>query len=196
MKDVIEKSPVKRACVSSQTASPSESREFLPVLLIDTREPDPHPWDPYLSIDWTRGTLKTGDVSLVGCEELIAIERKSLGDLISCLCTSRERFTKELQRAARIRDFHVICEGSYSDLFHGRYRSQMTPKAAWESVIALQSRYGIPFFMAGSVELAARLAESILLRWWREHLKAVQSALGPGETLTLRGKRPAGRASA
>jgi DNA excision repair protein ERCC-4 len=117
--------------------------------------------------------LWTGDFSLPGCEELICIERKELKDLISCLWSNQERFTKELQRAARIKSFYVVCEGSYEDLLRGNYRSDMNPKAAWESVLALQTRFGIPVLMAGSVQVAARLCESILMRWWKEHTKVL-----------------------
>jgi len=44
----------------------------------------------------------------------------------------------------------------------------------WESIIALHQRYRIPFLFAGSSETAARLGESILLRWWKEHVKALE----------------------
>ena len=151
--------------------------DIQPMVVIDTREPaNPHPWSKWFTVETVRGTLQTGDFSLCGCEDFIAVERKSLNDLVSCLCAGRERFTRELQRAARIQDFYVICEGSYADLMRGDYRSAMNPKSAWESVIGLQSRYGTPFFMAGSVELAARLTESILIRWFKEHVRAVESA--------------------
>jgi DNA excision repair protein ERCC-4 len=147
-----------------------------PPLLIDTREPDPHPWAPYIAVETVRAALPTGDFSLPGCEEWIALERKALDDLIGCLTTSRERFTRELQRAGRIKDFCVIVEGSYADILKGRYRSAMNSKSAWESIIALQQRFGIPFLFAGSAEIAARLAESILLRWWKEHVKVMEEA--------------------
>ncbi len=150
--------------------------DIQPTIVIDRREPSRHPWTPYFSLETVSGTLQTGDLSLAGCEEWICVERKTLDDLISCLCQGRERFTRELQRAARIPEFYVICEGSYQDLLQGRYHSKMHPRSAWESVIALQSRYKIPFLLAGSEEVAARLAESIVLRWFKEHVKAVEAA--------------------
>jgi DNA excision repair protein ERCC-4 len=127
------------------------------VLLIDSREPVTHPWDPYLSVETVRGTLQIRDITLVGCEEWIAIERKSLNDLVSCLCTGRERFTKELQRAARIPNFSVIIEASYRDILQGNYRSGMTPVSAWGAIIALQERHRIPFYFAGDMKTAERL---------------------------------------
>jgi DNA excision repair protein ERCC-4 len=148
----------------------------LPPILIDTREPTPHPWECYFACETVRGMLQTGDFSLPGCEEFVACERKTLDDLIACLCSSRDRFTKELQRAQGIKDFVVIVEASYADVLRGSYRSAMNSKSAWESIIALQQRYGIPFLFAGSAEIAACLCQSYLHRWFREHTKIIEQA--------------------
>jgi len=104
-----------------------------PFICIDTREPDPHPWGPYLSVETTRVTLPTGDLSLCGCEEWICIERKSLSDLIGCLTQSRERFTKELQRAFSDNDLrpftkakrvrHIPLDPAWKQLYLARPRN-------------------------------------------------------------------------
>lgn len=154
-----------------------ETCQVQPILCVDSREPDPSPWEQYFNLPSCRATLPLGDYSLLGCHEWVCIERKALDDLIGCLCGSRERFTKELKAAARIPTFAVIVEGKYSDLLLGNYRSQMHPGSAWESVIALQQRFGIPFHFAENAEIAARLCESILLRWFREHQKAVETCM-------------------
>jgi len=146
---------------------------FQPTIIIDTREPEGGGWEPFFTVPTIRVMLQTGDYGLLGAEEWISIERKALSDLIGCLSHSRERFTEELRRAQRIPEFTVIVEGTYQQLLRGDYRSQMNPKSAWESVIALQGRFKIPFLFAGSMEIAARLCESILLRWYREHEKAL-----------------------
>ncbi len=153
------------------------SDDLQPMILIDTREPAPHPWASYFSVETVTGTLPTGDLSLSGCEEWISIERKTMDDLIGCLCQGRERFTRELQRAQRIPNFSVIVEASYRDVLRGDYRSRMTPVSAWGSIVALQERYRIPFYFADDVPTSARLAESILLRWFREHQKAITAAV-------------------
>ncbi len=160
------------------------SDNIRPLILIDTREPDPHPWESHFTVGTCRATLPTGDLSLAGCGDLICIERKTLDDLISCLCAGRHRFSRELQRAQRIRQFYLICEGSYHDLLKGQYHSKMHPRAAWESEIALQSRYGIPFLFAGNEEMAARLGESILLRWFKEHINAIEAATKGARAVT------------
>ena len=147
------------------------------IIVIDSREPGvSHPWESYFTRETVRTALPTGDFSLPGCADWIAIERKTLDDLVQCLCSSRERFIRELQRAARIKDFVVIVESHYSDVLRGNFRSAMTPKSAWESIVAFQMRFGIPFLFAGSAEIGATLCESILRRCFLEHNKVVDEA--------------------
>ena len=148
--------------------------EIQPIILCDTREPDPSPWEQYFSVRAVRGTLATGDYTLLGCETSVSIERKTIDDLIACFCDQRERFVRELQRFQAIPARFIICEGRYEDLLAGRYRSQMKPKSAFESGVALMVRFGIPLLMAGGVQTAACLCESILLRWFREHLQVFE----------------------
>ncbi len=143
------------------------------MILIDTREPEPSPWEHYFSVPTTRATLGTGDYSLVACEHFVAVERKTLSDLIGCLCNGRTRFEKELARAQAIPHFWVICEGSYQEILNGDYRSQMNPRSAFQSIVALMTRYRIPFLMAGDAKTAAKLCESLLSKWLREHEKII-----------------------
>jgi ERCC4-type nuclease len=142
-----------------------------PIIAIDTREQTP--WA--FKTPTVAETLPCGDYSLLNCSQWLAVERKSLSDLIACLSFQRDRFVKELERARRIPNFSVIIEGLYSDILKGRYRSKITPASVWGSTIAMQERHRIPFYFAENSEIAAKLCESILLRWWREHLKVFES---------------------
>jgi len=142
-------------------------------ICVDSREQKP--W--VFSTPAVTATLSVGDYSIIGCSDWVCIERKSLSDLIMCLSQERNRFTRELQAGARIKDFLVIIEAKYSDILQGNYRSEMNSRAAWESFLALQQRYSIPFYFAENREIAAKLCESILLRWWKEHLKIYHSVL-------------------
>jgi hypothetical protein len=124
------------------------------------------------------GTLDTGDVSLPGCSEMIAIEKKTTADLISCLCSNRDRFTRELGRAVRIRDFLVIVEGSYDSDSQRRlsqcHESQERPGKHYRHATEASK----PFLFAGSTEIAASLCESILMRWWKEQRRFWQRCEG------------------
>ena len=66
-------------------------------IIQDTREQYPFSFEGY-PVEVKPGTLPTGDYSLDGFEDRIAIERKAAGDLISCMTGGRERFRRELER--------------------------------------------------------------------------------------------------
>lgn len=58
-------------------------------------------------------TLKTGDYSLVGFEDRITIERKSLADAYATFSHERERFERELLRMAKYENAHVVVEADW-----------------------------------------------------------------------------------
>ena len=58
-------------------------------------------------------TLKTGDYSIVGFEDQVTIERKSIDDAINTVVLERERFTRELERMESFHYAAVVVEGSF-----------------------------------------------------------------------------------
>lgn len=102
-------------------------------IVIDSREQQPYTFRGY-DIQIELGTLLTGDYSLAGFTDRIAIERKELSDLIQCLSWERERFSREMQRAKGYDFFAVIIEASWQAMAEGNYRSRMKPQAACQSV--------------------------------------------------------------
>ena len=139
------------------------------IVLVDSREQRPFDFSaPSLPpVEIRRATLRTGDYSLEGLEGVVAVERKSLNDLVGCLTRGRARFERELERGAALARFAVIVEAAWHDLARGRYRSQMSPRSAVESVAALQARYGIPFNFAGD----RKAAEYLTISWLRHYHK-------------------------
>src|SRR4051812_30744277 len=74
---------------------PAELRPEQVTAVIDTREQLRLDLSPLKTVD---GTLATGDYSVFGLENFIAIERKSEADLLSCIGQERERFEREIMR--------------------------------------------------------------------------------------------------
>lgn len=149
-------------------------------ILIDTREQAPYAFRQYEDIQTERGSMPTGDYSLPGLEGQIAVERKSLPDLVQCLGRERQRFVRELERARALQAFCVVIEGRFEDLAAGRYKSSLNPAAAAASIAAFMSRYGILFFFAGGRELAERFTQLFLRQYAqgkRHELKAIQEVL-------------------
>lgn len=142
------------------------------ILVRDTREQDGYDFtgSRYQAVEVLAGTIATGDYSLAGLTDRVAVERKSLDDLVGCLTTGRDRFERELQRAAALDAFQVVIEATWEDLAKGTYRSRMQPHAACQSVLALSCRHRIPFLFAGS-RAAAEYATWGFLRQYLESAK-------------------------
>ena len=102
-------------------------------IVIDSREHRPFSFsgEHYEGVVVSKGTLPTGDYSLAGLADKVAIERKELADLVQCLGgKERERFTRELARARGLDMFAVVVESTWQDLAQGQYRSAFKPHAA------------------------------------------------------------------
>ena len=109
-----------------------------------------------------------GDYSIVGLEDHISIERKTVDDLIGCLTIGRERFVNELHKGKALDYFALVVEASLSDLANGHYRSKMVPKSAIQSLLAFSVRYRLPVFFCENRQYGQRVTESLLCKYARE----------------------------
>jgi ERCC4-type nuclease len=149
-----------------------------PTLVIDTREQTP--LAPQ-RLPWTRGTLTTGDYSVLGLEDLFAVERKSIDDLVAC-CKSgtkaaegeRERFERELHRLRGFRFARLLVVGTVADIEAGAYKSEIAPLAVRNSLRAFEARYNIPVIFRSTPEAAAELVEDWAYWFARECAGAVE----------------------
>ncbi len=135
-------------------------------ILVDTREQLPLDFSPYPDVTTEIGGLYVGDYSLRGLEHLVAVERKSLPDLIGSLTTGRERFGHELQRGQGIK-LAVVIEGTLEQVRHHQYRSKAEPHAILQSLISWRWRYGVDFMWCGDAAGAAYHA----YHWLRQYVR-------------------------
>ena len=156
---------------------PSEPKPTSIVAIQDTREQCP--WD-LAPLQTEISALSTGDYSVKGLTDVIAIERKSLVDLLGCLGVERERFQREMQRLLAYPTRAVICECTWQELNAGEWKSRITPAAAVGSVLGWMSA-GVPFVFCSNHEEAGRVASRMLYiaarRRWREARGLLQSVL-------------------
>ena len=115
-----------------------------PVIVVDTREQK-----PYRFTRCQVKTLTTGDYSLVGLEDRVAIERKSAADLAGSLGSGRARFQRELERLAQLDYAAIVVEASLRQLLQPLLFSRMHPKAVVNSMLAWSVQYRMPVFFAG-----------------------------------------------
>jgi ERCC4-type nuclease len=138
------------------------------IAIQDSREQTPLDLSPLRT---ETGTLATGDYSVKGLEHVVAIERKSLADLIACVGTERERFDACVQRLLSYPTRCLVIEATWPDIEAGNWRSNVTPAAATGSLLGWIAA-GLPVVMAGNHERAGRFVSRMLYiaarRRWRE----------------------------
>lgn len=144
----------------------AKSDQRCPAIIIDTREQL-----PYSFPESKRARLATGDYSLEGLENKVAVERKSKGDLFGSLGGGRDRFQREFERMARMDYAAVVVEANLTDLLIAPERSRMSPRAVINSLVAWGIRYRVQIYLADTRVLANTLTFRILEKYWREHAK-------------------------
>jgi ERCC4-type nuclease len=105
-------------------------------IVVDSREQRPYAF-PNAIIK----KLDAGDYSIHGLEAKVAIERKSLEDLIHTLLTGRQRFRRELIKLQSYDFAAVIVEADIHDILAGDYRSEIAPDALMAIICKLMVAY-------------------------------------------------------
>lgn len=124
-----------------------------------------------VSTEWAH--LLTGDYSIVGHEERIAIERKSLEDLYSTLGQHRERFERAHERMAELEYAAVVVEASWDRILNDPpWRSQLRPKTVARTAMSWSIKYGVPWFTVDGRRLGEVWTFRLLERWWMKEQKA------------------------
>lgn len=123
------------------------------VILVDTREQTPffqtglYIGEKYITPNAERATLKTGDYSVEGLADIVAIERKSRADFWQSITRERERFEREIQRLAEFKNKAVVIEGDFTSCIdaqlHGR---RISPLSVSATVASWNVKYGVPFY--------------------------------------------------
>lgn len=131
-------------------------------IIIDTREKTPWTFEGQKGITTERATLKSGDYSIEGFEQRVAVERKSLDDWIGSVMRERARFYRELERL-RAFDFRcVIIEASTRDLHSSRVKARVSPASIMGFVADVSVSQCVPVYLAGDRGQAQVLAGALL----------------------------------
>jgi len=141
-----------------------------PIVLVDTREQNPLDFSDFAN--WIGGvknhTLAAGDYSIEGMEGLLALERKSLSDIVSTVTQNRSRFFNMCEKLATCQWKALLIEASYEDI-KSPYDSLSTlahPNAVSGTLDALEARYGIPVIYTSRYR---PLAEEKAASWLSKH---------------------------
>lgn len=130
-------------------------------IVIDTKEK--YPWGFSDKVETQRTKLSSGDYSLLGYENQIAIERKALEDLVNTVVHHKDRFRAELSKLRQFRYSWIVVEGSVEDILRGNYQSKMPPKALLGIITSIMTDY-IPIVFGGDRACSIIIAEDLLYR--------------------------------
>jgi len=130
------------------------------VIIQDTREQVPifTPSDVIIE----RG-LKTGDYSIVGFEDKVTIERKSIPDLYGSV--KRERFEKVIARMKKMEWAGLMIEGKEDDVMKQQMFGKIVPRQVYGALTSYEIQ-GIHIYYAGSKLDAQDWILSRLVKFW------------------------------
>lgn len=153
---------------------------FIVPVVCDTREQIPFGFEGLLcdasdgggplTVPTIRGTLASGDYSLLGYENRVACERKSLSDLYSTIGQGRDRFERELERLSGFEFAAVVVEATWQEMAsEPPPHTKLPGKIVFRSVLAWSVRYPrVHWFPCGPRRLAEVTTFRLLERWLRE----------------------------
>ena len=144
-------------------------------VVVDTREQHPFTFHGItgarrreLEIETCRAGLKTGDYSVRGLEDEIAVERKSKADLYGTVGRGRARFEREIERLAAMEFPAVVLECDLASLLRPPERSRVSPSSVLNSLIAWSVRHRIPVWPCPDRRFAEILTYRLLAHFWTE----------------------------
>jgi DNA excision repair protein ERCC-4 len=130
-----------------------------------------------LAVRTQRAFLPTGDYSIAGMEEWVAVERKSVQDAFLTIGQHRRRFERELARLQALRFAAVVVEGDWREvLFNPPRWSGLSPKVVFRSVVAWQQRFpGVHWWPCCNRAMAEVVTYRVLESFFKDHSRIGES---------------------
>jgi ERCC4-type nuclease len=156
---------------------------ILPRIAIDTREQLRYMFDGHESY---RTTLATGDYSLEGFEDRLAVERKNHGDAWGCLTEGRKRFERCLERMAVLDRAAIVIEASMKDFcIPPPQIKRVNAATAVGSYLSWSCKYRIPVYWAESRQWGERVTLRFLAAYYKHCADGVAVAIEAARTNAL-----------
>lgn len=139
------------------------------ILVADTREQTTGLFVPKSpkGLVLVRDTLETGDYSVRGFENSIAIETKEVSDFIHCCGADRERFQNQLDRLSKLERKWLLIRGTEEECLSYQPYTQLHPNHIRGALTSIEVRYGIPVHFASTRKAAERWVLDILIKFYR-----------------------------
>jgi DNA excision repair protein ERCC-4 len=138
-----------------------------PTVVIDSAEHMGFKFERFTN--WFTGTvhkrLPVGDYTLLGMEEEVAVERKTVPDLVNSIIQDRKDFIGKCERLSGFKKKCLVIEGSLSSIKTPYEDSQAHPNAVLGSLLAAQERWDIPVYFLDDFLLAEEFVASMLSKY-------------------------------
>jgi len=123
-------------------------------IIVDRREKNPWKFEWFNHVMARKGTLKTGDYSIVGGSASgVVVERKSLQDLFGSMSSGRGRFRRELNRMGKFKRAFLLIEAPVSSFIPGSPWTGISGKLMIDTLYRWCLALGItPIFSPSRVE--------------------------------------------
>jgi ERCC4-type nuclease len=155
----------------------------LPRIAVDTREQYRYIFPDHESY---RTTLATGDYSLEGFTNVLAVERKNHADAWAMLTDSRKRFERCLERMSQLDRAAIVIECSMADFCVPPPQvKRVNAATAAGSYISWSTKYRIPVFFAENRQWAERVTLRILAAYYKHCSNGVAIAIEAARTEAL-----------
>lgn len=150
-------------------------------IIIDTREQLPYGFDGLkkggkeLVVPIQFKGLPSGDYSIEGFEDKIAVERKSLEDLYSTLGHDRERFEREFVRLNGLDCAVVSIEATLPEIYNpssyrSEWRSQLSPLSVLATIATWKVRYpNVQWLFCGNRNLSELMIYQLLEKYYQQN---------------------------
>jgi ERCC4-type nuclease len=116
-----------------------------------------------------RKPLKLGDYSVAGMEDICAVERKGLSDLVQSFSTTRPAFVEHLRALSRLPHRLLLITASLSQVKSPYAHSHVDPNRIVQSLIACLAGLRVPFLCSETHELGEEIVASYLYQVFLHH---------------------------
>lgn len=146
------------------------------LIVRDTREQAGKGWAFRASsncLGMEKKKLDVGDYTVSGLEDILMVERKTLGDLWNTLGkqTNYRRFLREMDRAKNHRLKYLVIEATLAEVDAGYRYSKVSPANIHAKLISLQVKYGVHIIFAGRLDKARGWTRRLFDKVFRYHLE-------------------------
>lgn len=138
-----------------------------PTIVIDSAEHLGYTFGRFTN--WFSGSvrkrLKVGDYTILGMEVEIAVERKTVPDLVNSIIQDRKDFIEKCERLSTFRKKCLVIEGTLGAIKTPYEDSNAHPNAVLGSLVAAQERWNIPIHFLDNLLLAEEFVASMLSKY-------------------------------